>query len=107
FPQPAWALLDECTSAVALDGEESMYRHLRDEFHCTVLTASQKPWLLNFHSQLLELGTGTGYASWSVTRINDGNGQTDGSGLSRRLPDLVYVDKRQPNGVLPQRPVNQ
>ncbi|EER02422.1 High-affinity zinc uptake system ATP-binding protein znuC, putative, partial [Perkinsus marinus ATCC 50983] len=33
FRSPPWALLDECTSAVALDGEESMYRHLRDEFH--------------------------------------------------------------------------
>lgn len=37
FRSPPWALLDECTSAVALDGEESMYRHLRDEFHCDAL----------------------------------------------------------------------
>ncbi|KAF4688965.1 ATP-binding cassette sub- D member 3 [Perkinsus olseni] len=99
FRHPRWALLDECTSAVALDGEEEMYRYLRDKYQCTVLTASQKPWLLNFHSQLLELGTGTGYASWSVTRITADH-QLDSAG-PQRLPDLAYVDKRQPNGIMP------
>ncbi|KAF4677477.1 ATP-binding cassette sub- D member 3 [Perkinsus chesapeaki] len=93
YRSPRWALLDECTSAVALDGEEEVYRHLRDGYHCTVLTASQKPWLLSFHSQLLELGAGTGLANWTSRRIT--NNKETAAVEPQRLPDLVYVDKRQ------------
>jgi ABC-type uncharacterized transport system fused permease/ATPase subunit len=45
---PRFACLDECTSAVALDGEEEIYQHFQ-KLEITPLTSSQKPWLTNFH----------------------------------------------------------
>jgi ABC-type uncharacterized transport system fused permease/ATPase subunit len=80
-----WALLDECTSAVALDGEEDIYRRLT-EANIRVITASQKPWLLNFHSQLVQL---TEDAGWDFKRVDEDVQEKP------RLPDFVYQDKRQ------------
>jgi ABC-type uncharacterized transport system fused permease/ATPase subunit len=80
-----WALLDECTSAVALDGEEDIYRRLLDA-NIRVVTASQKPWLLNFHSQIVQI---TEEASWEFRRADSEDVEKP------RLPDFVYQDKRQ------------
>jgi len=87
--KPRFACLDECTSAVALDGEEEMYSHIK-ELGCTVLTASQKPWLTNFHSHILNL-IADGEGGWSFKAIEEGDRFT---GLTR-LDSSAYVDNRQ------------
>jgi len=87
--KPRFACLDECTSAVALDGEEEIYSHIRD-VGCTVLTASQKPWLTNFHSSILELQA-DGKGGWEQNPIDESN---KFKGLTR-LNASAYVDMRQ------------
>ena len=87
--KPRFACLDECTSAVALDGEEEIYEQI-SKIDCTVLTASQKPWLTNYHSASLEL-TADGKGGWSHSEITEEKkfkGQV-------RLDEKAYVDKRQ------------
>ena len=82
-----FAFLDECTSAVALDGEEEMYREIQSRNLCCV-TASQKPWLLQFHSKIIQLSEGARWDSFMVP-VDDLNQE------SVRLPDVVYNDARQ------------
>ena len=84
-----FAFLDECTSAVALDGEEEMYREIRSRGLCCV-TASQKPWLLQFHSKIVQLAEGARWESCMVPVDDDGTVEE-----TVRLPDVVYVDARQ------------
>eukprot|EP00937_MAST-01D_sp_MAST-1D-sp2_P000603 g603.t1 len=87
--KPRFACLDECTSAVALDGEEEIYDHIK-AMGCTVLTASQKPWLTNYHDKILELSA-DGKGSWEFKQITKDMRFT---GLTR-LDSAAYVDKRQ------------
>lgn len=86
---PRFVCLDECTSAVALDGEEEIYSHLAAA-GCTALTASQKPWLMNFHSAILHL-TADGKGGWTFKQIDETMRFT---GVTR-LAATAYVDKRQ------------
>ena len=83
----AFAMLDECTSAVALDGEEEMYKEIQSLGLCCV-TASQKPWLLQFHSRIIQLAEG---AKWESCHVDP----EDVTAESTRLPDIVYQDARQ------------
>ena len=84
--KPRFACLDECTSAVALDGEEEIYEHIK-QLGCTVLTASQKPWLTNYHDKMLTLHA-DGKGSWDFGKPERFTGLT-------RLNAKAYVDKRQ------------
>lgn len=86
-PSFRFAFLDECTSAVALDGEEEIYRQISARGLCCV-TATQKPWLLQFHSKIIQLSEG---GKWDLS-----NGKCEGNSEEKqRLPDIVYVDARQ------------
>jgi ABC-type uncharacterized transport system fused permease/ATPase subunit len=82
-----FAMLDECTSAVALDGEEDMYKEIQSLGLCCV-TASQKPWLLQFHSRIIQLSEGANWESFHVD-------PDDAISEPVRLPDIVYQDARQ------------
>jgi ABC-type uncharacterized transport system fused permease/ATPase subunit len=87
--KPRFACLDECTSAVALDGEEEIYEQI-SKIDCTVLTASQKPWLTNYHSTLLQLKA-DGKGGWLHSEITE----KDKFKGKVRLDGKAYVDKRQ------------
>jgi ABC-type uncharacterized transport system fused permease/ATPase subunit len=89
-----FAFLDECTSAVALDGEEEMYREIASRGLCCV-TASQKPWLLQFHSKMVQLSEGGRWDSFMVPADIAASDPLD------RLPDVVYHDARQSDGSRP------
>lgn len=82
-----FAFLDECTSAVALDGEEDIYREITARGLCCV-TASQKPWLLHFHSKVLQL---MDRGKWDLSEQAVEVKKTQ----IYRLPDVVYEDARQ------------
>eukprot|EP00808_Paulinella_micropora_P006840 g641.t1 len=89
---PRFVCLDECTSAVALDGEEEIYRLLQAN-GITPLTSSQKPWLTNFHRYMLLLPS-NGEGEWEFKEIDEESrfhGKT-------RLHAKAYVDKRQRDG---------
>lgn len=84
-----FAFLDECTSAVALDGEEEMYKEIISGGMC-VVTASQKPWLLQFHDKIVQLSEGS---TWEVSYIQATEATLEQA--QHRLPSIVYEDARQ------------
>lgn len=65
FHRPGFALLDECTSMVAVDAEERLYRAAIEDFGITPLTFSQRLFLPQLHRRELRLGDGSA-KGWSL-----------------------------------------
>ncbi|CAH0556076.1 unnamed protein product [Brassicogethes aeneus] len=61
YHQPQFAILDECTSAVSVDVEGSMYRFCR-EVGITLLTVSHRKSLWQHHEHVLHLDGRGGYS---------------------------------------------
>lgn len=66
FHKPRFGILDECTNATSVDVEEHLYRLARD-MGITVITSSQRPALIPFHSMELRLIDGEG--KWELRSI--------------------------------------
>ncbi|XP_076923397.1 ABC transporter D family member 1-like [Bidens hawaiensis] len=66
FHKPCFGILDECTNATSVDVEEHLYRLARD-LGITVITSSQRPALIPFHSMELRLIDGEG--KWELRSI--------------------------------------
>jgi len=67
FHCPKFGILDECTNATSVDVEEHLYR-LATDMGITVVTSSQRPALIPFHSLELKLIDGEG--KWELCSIN-------------------------------------
>ncbi|VAH69909.1 unnamed protein product [Triticum turgidum subsp. durum] len=67
FHSPKFGILDECTNATSVDVEEHLYR-LATDMGITVVTSSQRPALIPFHSLELKLIDGEG--KWELCSIN-------------------------------------
>lgn len=66
FHKPKFGILDECTNATSVDVEEQLYR-LANDMRITVVTSSQRPALIPFHSVELRLIDGEG--NWELRTI--------------------------------------
>ncbi|CAM0958525.1 unnamed protein product [Alopecurus aequalis] len=66
FHHPKFGILDECTNATSVDVEEHLYR-LATNMGITVITSSQRPALIPFHSVELKLIDGEG--NWELCEI--------------------------------------
>ncbi|XP_062230488.1 ABC transporter D family member 1-like [Phragmites australis] len=66
FHHPKFGILDECTNATSVDVEEHLYR-IATNMGITVITSSQRPALLPFHSLELKLIDGEG--NWELCAI--------------------------------------
>lgn len=66
FHKPKFGILDECTNATSVDVEEHLYR-LANGMGITVVTSSQRPALIPFHSVELRLIDGEG--KWELRSI--------------------------------------
>ncbi|KAG7983165.1 hypothetical protein I3843_04G091200 [Carya illinoinensis] len=66
FHKPKFGILDECTNATSVDVEEHLYR-LATNLGITVVTSSQRPALIPFHSKELRLIDGEG--NWELRLI--------------------------------------
>lgn len=66
FHNPKFGILDECTNATSIDVEEHLYRVATD-MGITVVTSSQRPALIPFHSMELRLIDGEG--KWELRLI--------------------------------------
>ncbi|XP_038701935.1 ABC transporter D family member 1-like isoform X2 [Tripterygium wilfordii] len=66
FHKPKFGILDECTNATSVDVEEQLYR-LATDMGITVVTSSQRPALIPFHSMELRFIDGEG--NWELRLI--------------------------------------
>ncbi|PSR88086.1 ABC transporter D family member 1 like [Actinidia chinensis var. chinensis] len=66
FHKPKFGILDECTNATSVDVEEHLYM-LANKMGITVVTSSQRPALIPFHSTELRLIDGEG--KWELRSI--------------------------------------
>ncbi|KAJ9177606.1 hypothetical protein P3X46_012809 [Hevea brasiliensis] len=66
FHKPKFGILDECTNATSVDVEKQLYR-LAHDMNITVVTSSQRPALIPFHSVELRLIDGEG--NWELRMI--------------------------------------
>ncbi|XP_042485644.1 ABC transporter D family member 1 [Macadamia integrifolia] len=66
FHNPKFGVLDECTNATSVDVEEHLYK-LAQEMGITVVTTSQRPALIPYHSTELRLVDGEG--TWELRSI--------------------------------------
>jgi len=67
YCRPRFALLDECTSMVASNAEERLYRTLFADFSITPLTLSQRLFMPDLYRMELSLGASTP-DGWLLTR---------------------------------------
>ncbi|XP_075510366.1 ABC transporter D family member 1 isoform X1 [Primulina tabacum] len=67
FHKPRFGILDECTNATSVDVEEHLYK-LANNSGITVITSSQRPALIPFHSVELRLIDGEG--AWELRTID-------------------------------------
>ena len=65
---PAFGILDECTDAVSVDVEKSLYERLHAE-NVTCITISKRIALEEFHTKHLMLGVSS-KAGWRCTEID-------------------------------------
>ncbi|KAK7358975.1 hypothetical protein VNO77_00918 [Canavalia gladiata] len=68
FHKPKFGILDECTNATSVDVEEHLYGLAKD-MGITVVTSSQRPALIPYHSMELRLIDGEG--NWELRLIKD------------------------------------
>lgn len=70
YHQPQFAILDECTSAVSVDVEGSMYRYCRD-VGITLLTVSHRKSLWQHHEYVLHLDGRGDYSFKPIENITE------------------------------------
>jgi len=76
YHKPIFGLLDECTSMVAADAEEKLYRSLFKDWGITPITLTQRLFMPDLYSKELSLGirNANGWELADVSRSTQGDG---------------------------------
>lgn len=105
--RPAFAILDECTSAVSIDVEGLMYRHAQETLGITLFTVSHRPSLVPFHDYLLKFDGQGGYEFTRIDKdkstfeLNANNNNSKKATDKRKHLKHVSIDTASLNGTLP------
>lgn len=67
FHKPVFAVLDDCTNAMSVDVEESLYRHASKSLGINLITIAQRTALVKYHQMELRLIDGKG--QWELRQI--------------------------------------
>ena len=86
--RPAFAILDECTSAVSIDVEGLMYRHAQETLKITLFTVSHRPSLVPFHDYLLKFD---GQGGYEFSTIDHSHTEKRESGKKNKKTHLKHV----------------
>jgi len=70
YHKPTFGLLDECTSMVAADAEQDLYRMLFKDWGITPLTLTQRMFMPEFYKRELRLGLRS-KAGWEIVNVEE------------------------------------
>ena len=72
FHRPIFAVLDDCTNAMSVDVEESLYRHATETLGINIVTMANRTALVKYHDYELKLGEKGDRGEWTLRRIELG-----------------------------------
>ena len=76
YHKPKFAILDEATSAVPIDGEKKLYTACK-EAGISLLSIGHRPSLKQFHETIIHFGDPNDKRGWRIEEFSDSSAASD------------------------------